>query len=278
MTDERFIEMATRSLLRDLEGAEAAEYEAELTQRGPRGATEVRELGEALGGLALAVPPVAPPAELWGRIETAIGAEGPTEADEAQAEPRVFSVTPPRASRAPGGRPVWPWAAAVAIAAALALWLGVAKTRLEDENERLRANVADAEAELAAADTAHQRLAEAREDLRVVAGPASSVHALTGSGALPDARARVFVDPATGRAILFAYDLPILAPGTVYELWAIADGTPQAAGVFQPGPDGVARLEIADASLLEDVDALAVTVEPAPGSEQPTSEPILLSS
>jgi anti-sigma-K factor RskA len=84
----------------------------------------------------------------------------------------------------------------------------------------------------------------------------------------------VFIDPGTGRAILFAFGLPILQPDELYELWAIRDGSPQPAGTFRPGPQGRARLEITD---LKGVDALAVTVEPTPGTESPTGDLVLTS-
>ncbi|HUP00754.1 MAG TPA: anti-sigma factor [Gemmatimonadota bacterium] len=275
MTDERFNELAAGFLLGDLDGAEAAELERELARRGGRGETDLRELRDVLGALALAIPPANPSPELKRRVMTAIGAASPTKgAPVATGSSVDSSILPLRR------RPLWPLALVGGMAAALALWLGIANSDLRRENERLAAELASARERLAAADTARARLADLQGDLEVVAGPASSVHTLTGTGTQPDsgARARVFLDPATGRAILFAYDLPILPPDTVYELWAISGGTPRAAGVFRPDEGGRARLEVSDASLLVDLEVLAVTVEPAPGTDQPTSEPVLIST
>ena len=270
LDDERFTELAMRSLLGELESSEAAELEEEMARRGARGRAEIAEMREVLGTIALAVPSSDPPARLKRRVLDAIGAEpGASEVSG----PALAAVQPIRR------RPLWPLAALGGLAAALALWLAFANAGLEQENDRLRAELAAAQQQLAAADSAGVRLAELAGDLEVVAGPASAIHTLTGTGAMPAmGAARVFLDPATGRAILFAYDLPILPPGEVYELWAISEGAPRPAGVFRPDQDGDARLEITDASLLRDVDVLAVTVEPAPGTEQPTSEPVLLSS
>lgn len=60
-----------------------------------------------------------------------------------------------------------------------------------------------------------------------------------------------------------------LAPDLRYALWAIADGTPVPAGLFEPG-DGSVEF-VTD---LVDVTAQAwgVTIEPAAGSDQPTTE------
>jgi anti-sigma-K factor RskA len=60
-----------------------------------------------------------------------------------------------------------------------------------------------------------------------------------------------------------------LAPGLRYALWAIADGTPIPAGLFEPD-DG----SIEDVAELEDVTAQAwgITIEPDTGSDVPTTD------
>jgi hypothetical protein len=265
MNDERFLELLQESLLGGLAPEEAKALAAELKRRGSAGERARRELEETLGAIALDAPPVAPPDRLRVRVLAAV-----EDSTGGGVEP---SVTPlPRR-----GRPWVPWAAA-GIAAALALFLGVSNLRLRDRADRLASEVEEALERLSQADSAAVRLADLQSDLELLSGPGSSVHALAGTGPTPDARARVFLDPVTGRALLFAYDLPILQPDDVYELWAIHDGTPRAAGTFRPGEGGRARLEITDRSLLEGVDALAVTVEPEPGSEAPTGQMVLISA
>ncbi|MGH7543059.1 MAG: anti-sigma factor domain-containing protein [Gemmatimonadota bacterium] len=263
MNDERFLELLQASLLDGLTPDDEKALAEELERRGQAGERARLEVAETLGALALDAPPVAPPDRLRERVLAATrGSAG--ERDEP-------SVTPLR----PRSRSWAPWAAA-GIAAALALFLGVSNLRLRDRADRLALEVEETRERLAEADSAAVRLADLESDLEFLSGPGSSVHALAGTGPTPDAHARVFLDPATGRAILFAYDLPILQPGDVYELWAIHDGTPRAAGTFRPGEGGGARLEITDRSLLEGVDALAVTVEPEPGTEAPTGPMVLI--
>lgn len=65
-------------------------------------------------------------------------------------------------------------------------------------------------------------------------------------------------------------DLPDPGPGRVYELWAIVGDRPVPAGLFDPD-DGTLR---AAADVVVDPAAWGVTVEPAAGSESPTT-PIL---
>lgn len=258
ISDDQFRELAIAHLLRELDASTEATFAAELMRRGEPGHAILQEIQETLGDLALAVEPAEPPASLRARVLSATF-------------PLALREVPPARERSP-----WPWAAAAALAA-LAVGLGVWAARLADERDRLRTEVGRLEERVAAADSAAERMAALQEDLDLVGAPGSAVHGLVGTEALPQAGARVFVDPATGRALLYAYDLPVLGPDELYELWAIGPEGARAAGVFRPDEGGRARLEIADPELLRDVQTLAVTVEPAPGVEQPTGE-IVLSS
>ena len=259
MSDDQFQELAIAHLLRELDAAGETAFAVELMRRGEPGHALLREIQETLGDIALAVAPAEPPASLRGRVLARI--EAPV------TEPEVLPARE---------RSLWPWAAA-AVLAALAVGLGLWAARLADERDRLRAAVDRLEERVAAADSTEERVAALQEDLDLVGAPGSAMHGLVGTQALPQAGARVFVDPVTGRALLFAYDLPVLGPDELYELWAIGAEGPRAAGVFRPDDEGRARLEIPDPELLRDVQTLAVTVEPSPGVEQPTGE-IVLSS
>lgn len=76
------------------------------------------------------------------------------------------------------------------------------------------------------------------------------------------------------RAVLTAESMPAPDGGDVYQLWVVRDGQPRSAGVMT-SDDGTVR-QFADD--FAPGDALAVTVEPAGGSEQPTSDPIVVVS
>ena len=64
--------------------------------------------------------------------------------------------------------------------------------------------------------------------------------------------------------------------GSVYEVWMIRDGAPTPGTCFRPSGDG-SLFEFLDAEL-GSTDTMAVTVEPAACSDQPTSDPILVAS
>lgn len=80
----------------------------------------------------------------------------------------------------------------------------------------------------------------------------------------------VVVSPAEDRAVIVAADLPELADDQVYQAWFVRpDGAIDSAGVLEDtGTD--AELE----GDPDGVTAVALSVEPAGGSEQPTTEPL----
>ena len=95
--------------------------------------------------------------------------------------------------------------------------------------------------------------------------------AMQGSGAARDVNAEV-IELEDGRAIVMAENMPSAPEGKTMQIWVIQDGTPQPAGTFRPDSKTVAA-PINDS--LKQADAVAITVEPAGGSEKPTSDPVL---
>ena len=100
------------------------------------------------------------------------------------------------------------------------------------------------------------------------AGDAEVVRLSTANGG----EIRVAMSESLGEMAVDTDQLPALAEDRVYQLWAIADGEPKSAGVLED-PDEGAAMELPEPGAL-----VAVTVEPAGGSELPTSEPIVIVS
>ena len=67
--------------------------------------------------------------------------------------------------------------------------------------------------------------------------------------------------------------LPALPAGKVYQLWLIGKTKTVSAGLLPPATSG--RTPAVLASGVVKGDTLGLTVEPAPGSTQPTTTPIL---
>ncbi|MFJ4906481.1 anti-sigma factor domain-containing protein [Streptomyces sp. NPDC093249] len=101
----------------------------------------------------------------------------------------------------------------------------------------------------------------------VLAAPdARTAHGTTTGGAL----ATVVTSAHQNRAVFTASGLSAPAPGRTYQLWLQQDGTMRPAGLIHQ--DGTVALtgDPADAT------ALGLTLEPAGGSPQPTTAPLLL--
>ncbi|MFF3333527.1 anti-sigma factor domain-containing protein [Streptomyces sp. NPDC002888] len=127
------------------------------------------------------------------------------------------------------------------------------------------------------ADDARNRTAQAEQRARtanaaitdVLTAPDATVHTgkLTGGST-----AAVVVSSAQARAVFAAHGLPALAGGKVYELWYAAE-----AGDFRPAGllSGTAESQsrVMTGSPAEAV-GVGITVEPAGGSQQPTTEPL----
>ncbi len=116
-------------------------------------------------------------------------------------------------------------------------------------------------------------LTQASADVtRVLTAPDSRT--VSGSVEGQPSRGAVVVSPSLGSAVFVADDLAEAPQNQTYQLWLIsADGSATSAGTFEPGPDGGAAVPLTGASTT--VAAVGMTLEPAGGSDQPTSPPIL---
>ena len=76
-------------------------------------------------------------------------------------------------------------------------------------------------------------------------------------------------DPVTKKAWLYAFNLPALPNGKVYQLWAIED-KPVSAGVFGLDTGQKGRMMIRNLHQFSRMKKFAVTMEPDGGLAQPT--------
>ncbi|GAA3507508.1 anti-sigma factor [Streptomyces showdoensis] len=101
----------------------------------------------------------------------------------------------------------------------------------------------------------------------VLAAPdARTVHGLATNGALTT----VVSSDRQNKAVFTAAGLPVPAEGSTYQLWLDQDGTMRPAGFIRA--DGTVPL----AGDPADATAVGLTLEPAGGSAQPTTQPLLL--
>jgi DNA-directed RNA polymerase specialized sigma24 family protein len=209
---------------------------------------EVRGLREVATALAFAAA-AEPPPELRERVLAAVSQtrQLPPEA----APQRRFRVSPVRI----------PWriwlprlataTAVLAIVAVVVLGIALSSTRQQLNSERTQSRAIAA--------------VLAAPDVRTVTGP---VH---GGG-----RATVVMSAAKRELVVSTIGLAPLPPGRVYELWLIRPAAIRRAGLVPVAVSGPTAPVLA-AGLVAG-DKLGMTVEPAGGTNQPTTTPILLLS
>jgi anti-sigma-K factor RskA len=242
-----------------------------------------RRLAYSLGDVALlaeSVAPEAPPPRAREALLERLAADAPPAPRERRAAvdgmhadaPRPAAAAAPPARRRRAAR-LLPLAASFLLGATVGA-LAV-RQALVDDVERLRARAEAAAAERADAALQAERLshelATARAALALT--PSPEAVPLAGLPAAPEARGRVFVDRAGGRALFVARGLPALPEGRTYQLWRIVGGEPRPAGLLDAA-EGTVVVEGVDATAGE---VWAVTEERAGGVDSP-SGPMVLSS
>ncbi|GGT50806.1 hypothetical protein GCM10010271_63790 [Streptomyces kurssanovii] len=231
-------------VLHALPPGEHADFERHLPGC-PSCSEEVRELAATTGKLASAVA-VVPPPVLKQRVMARVAAER-------QAPPVV-----PRQSRRGGtrrGRALSRFALAASVAAAatfgsVALWQYQEARDARDAAQRTEGRAADLASVLAA------------PDAKAVSG-----------GFAKGATGTVVVSRTLDKAAFLASGLPNPPEGKVYQLWFADGGSMRSAGLMDvSGTTGAAVME----GPLDGASGIGITVEPAGGSAQPTSDPLAL--
>jgi len=123
------------------------------------------------------------------------------------------------------------------------------------------------------ASQARDRAVALSQAIAAMSEPGSTVAILHGTGSAESARGFAAF-PAGGGAHVVLVDMPQAPAGQAYQAWYIADGTPTSAGLMTVSSDG--SVVMSDPAPLPGAQVFAVTLEPAGGSAQPTSEPIIV--
>jgi anti-sigma factor RsiW len=221
--------------------AERDRFERHLS-RCPSCAAEVRGFREVATAMAFAVTAEAP-AGLRPRVLAAA-------ARTRQLPPEVSSDARPQ--RTTSTLPWLPWlSGAVALASvAVAVFFGLAQSHTQDELNQARAE---------------------NQALNVVLS-APRVQVL--SQVATSGGTAVVVLAAERHALaVVTTGLPALPSGQVYQLWLIGTKKTVSAGLLPPAQDGQTPAVLATGVVKGDT--LGLTVEPAPGSAQPTTKPIV---
>jgi anti-sigma-K factor RskA len=204
--------------------------------------SEVRGFREVATAMAFAAA-AEPPAELRGRVLA-------TAARTRQLPPEVSAHARPRRSRA--GVPWVPWLSGVLATASIvvAVLFGFAQAHTKDELNQVKA--------------------ENQAISLLLSAPQAKLltHEVTNGGV-----ATVVLAADRHELAVVTTGLPALPSGKVYQLWLIGKPKVVSAGLLPPAKDG--RTPAVLATGVVKGDTLGLTVEPAGGSAQPTTTPIL---
>lgn len=234
-------------VLNALDPSEAAEFEQHLTACAAC-RDEVAELQQA-AALMGAAEESAAPASLRARVLDAVDrtpqvppsvAAAPTPPTSASEAVPTGSVTPLRS------RPARRFLVAVAAVAAVVIGGVVVTDALRDD------------------DPASVLSAGVTEVLRASDAQAATVATSNGG------RVTVAMSGSAGRMAVDTSGLPALDAERVYQLWTVREGVMASAAVLEDHRTG-ASMDLPEAGF-----QVAITVEPAGGSEQPTSDPVVV--
>ena len=224
--------------------AERDRFERHLS-RCPSCAAEIRGFREVATALAFATA-AEPPPGLRGQVLAAA-----TRTRQLPPEVTTQGAPRPRNHRSPGT--TWlPWLSGVVALAsiAVAVFFGLAQSHTQDELNQARAQ--------------NQALAAVLSAPRVRV--LSQVSAKGGTAIVVLAAERHELAVVTN-------GLPALPPGHVYQLWLIGKKKIVPAGLLPQASRGQTPAVLATGVVKGDT--LGLTVEPAPGSSQPTTKPIV---
>lgn len=162
----------------------------------------------------------------------------------------------------------------MAVTATLAaIALGLTGLGLRDDLSAVRTELDAVRERVSEADALRDSLSELVRDVSSLASSRSVTLAPTSPEVV--GRARLFLGADTGRMLLLVDGLSVLPPDQVYQLWAVRHGEPSDVGAFRLEAAGPALIDLAAPAHASTADSLVLTVEKAPGSRAPTSDPIL---
>lgn len=248
---------------------------------------EVRGMQEALVLLADASA-VEPPPGLRDRVLAGIAGvpqeAAPPRQDAADPGPSVIRLPEPRRTAPTTRTGRTPWVLAAAAAGVLALGAGslawtehraadqarttAESTRADLEQARQQASQAQQNAQQAQ-QNAQQGLQQYEVQLGVLTNPAA-----TRTTGQVDGGGQIQLVLAGGRAVVVAQQMPALPAGRIYQLWLVGGDGITSAGLGPGGEDAAGRWT----RLVEQVragQAVALSVEPDGGSQQPTTTPLV---
>lgn len=233
-----------------LEEPERSQIEAALQSGSEEARKYLRQAMENNALLTASVPLAEPPARLRKRVLASVGVE-------------------PKARF----QWMWAWVATAAAAVVAVAYLGNVSQQRSTELAQVRTELQTA---LSQAAQTNAELLRARNVMDFLNAPETKLVTFGPADPKPP-KGRVLLNPGKG-VVLIASNLPPAPAGKIYEMWIIPKGgKPAPAGLFSSNVQGGAlhmfRLPTGAVSA---TDTVAVTLEAAAGSDQPTTQPLIV--
>ena len=150
------------------------------------------------------------------------------------------------------------WGAAVGIVALMVGAIGVDDFRLRQQIEGLQA-----------------QLGKQQDVIAMLQQPKTRLVSLKGMEWAAEASGSIVVTPGEPKAVLVLQNLPTLAPGQYYQLWAIVDGQKLAWERFSANDQGGVFTKLSLPG--NQITTLVVTVEAVPEPKTPTGPMVMIS-
>jgi anti-sigma-K factor RskA len=248
MNNERFEDLKDAYVLDALPQEERRSFEEFLAAH-PERQAEIDELGAVAGLLAFSPEEQEPPPELRERIMEVVEAEA---APRRERRGSIFA----RLADYVGAR-------GLAFGAAALLLIGLLSWNLLLQNQ-----VDDLQGQV---QNSQNQVEDLQAQVRDAQAQQTQTVQLSGTWANQGADAEV-ASISDDRIVLVADNLPSVPEGQTCQIWVIKGDVPESSGLFQPGGTETAA---PITTPIKKGDTIAVTVEPAGGSEQPTTDPVL---
>ena len=165
--------------------------------------------------------------------------------------------------------PIWKYAAAASIAMALvASYFAYSyRERWVESQTALQNLIAQNQQMAQDYNVVNQKLDKIQSDLSIIESTAFEKVVMKGTANDLKALASVYWNPSTHEAYLSIQNLKEISRENQFQLWAIANGKPVDAGVFDKDFTGLLKMKN-----VEGAAAFAVTIEPRGGKVSPTLE------
>ncbi|MGH3085938.1 MAG: anti-sigma factor [Rubrobacteraceae bacterium] len=251
MSHERFDELKDAYALGALPEDELRDFEAYLAAH-PERRAEVEEHASIASLLAVSPADQAPPKRLRRNVMAMVKAESRGRRAERRAERRTSYWR----SSLEGLRGLFSPRVALGAAAVVVAGLLSWNVFLQSEIRDLSGRNGELQAQI-------EEVRSGQSD--------GQIFAMHGQREMRDSEVEILAFEGE-RAVLVGENMPAIPEGRTLQIWVIDDEGAKPSGLFQPNGDPVAAVV---RNPLKGANTIAVTIEPAGGSPQPTTDPML---